>query len=103
MYAEDPALLIKLNGRPVAEMPNDVSLDVGNNPQEEFKGKPQGKIDPITSNQHTLIFIHNLLYTHHVSLLSGWSYGRKAVLTGDPLTRAGAQRAGIFTDDFPPK
>lgn len=28
-----------------------------------------------------------------------WNHGRRAVLTGDVLTRTGASRAGIFMDD----
>lgn len=67
---DDPALLYKVNGKPEAYVPNDVSLDVG---------------------------------SHTTAVKVGWVHGRKAVFTGDPLSKAGAQRAGIFLDDYPVK
>jgi hypothetical protein len=35
------------------------------------------------------------------SYKAGKHYGRKAVLTGDPLSKAGSRRAGVFMDEFP--
>ena len=66
----DPALNIKKNGRPVAEIPNDVSLAVGN--PDEVGGS---SIDP------------------------DLRYYRQPVLTGDPLSKFGSRRAGVFADE----
>lgn len=71
LYNDDPALGYKLNGKPEAFMPNDVSLPIGED--------PSNIVQP------------------------GWVHGRMAVLTGDPLSKAGAQRAGIFMDENLPK
>lgn len=30
----------------------------------------------------------------------GASYGRKAILTGDPLSKSGSLRAGVFMDEY---
>jgi hypothetical protein len=67
LYNDDPALGYKLNGKPEAVMPNDVSLPIGED----------------SSN----------------IVQPGWVHGRKAVLTGDPLSKSGSQRAGIFMDE----
>lgn len=66
----DPALNIKKNGRPVAEIPNDVSLAVGD--PDNLGG---GIIDPDVR------------------------YYRKPVLTGDPMSKFGSRRAGVFADE----
>lgn len=52
LYTDDPALLIKKNGRPVSASNNQVSLDIGSD-----KGAPG-------------------------ETFTGWNHGRKAVLTG---------------------
>ena len=70
LYSEDPAVNYKIHGAPIADMPNDVSLNIGN--FNEFESYKAGK-----------------------------HYGRKAVFTGDPLSKAGSRRAGVFMDEFP--
>lgn len=71
MPYDDPAIQYKINGKPTAFMPNDVSLAIG---------------DTVPTN---------------APKESHWSHGRAAVITGDPFSKAGSRRAGVFMDDFP--
>lgn len=66
----DPALNIKMNGRPTVEIPNDLSLAVGD--PDNIGGS---SIDPDIR------------------------YYRKPVLTGDPMSKFGSRRAGVFADE----
>ncbi len=67
LYNRDPSLDYKVNGVPVASMPNDVSLAIGGeNSTDKF---------------------------------AGWTYGRKAILTGDVMSRSGNLRAGVYQDE----
>ena len=66
----DPALKFKEEGIPVAEMPNDVSLAVGNP-------------DDVGANTFD----------------PDVRYYRQPVLTGDPLSKFGSRRAGVFADE----
>lgn len=63
----DPALNYKMNGVPIADMPNDVSLAIGN--------REGSHVDANTR------------------------YSRQAVLTGSPMSKFGASRAGVFMDE----
>jgi hypothetical protein len=69
MYQSDKALLLRMNGVPVAPPAEGMSLP--------GLGDVDGKgVVPV-----------------------GWHHSRKAVLTGDVLTHTGGERAGIFLDD----
>merc|ERR1711991_1029961 len=67
----DPALVIREQRRPTAEIPNDVSLAIG-----DPDNKRGALIDP------------------------GVRYYRQAVLTGGPESKFGSRRAGVFMDEY---
>jgi hypothetical protein len=75
LYSDDPALYYKTHGIPPASIPNDVSLPIGDSA-------------PGTASTNQ---------THS-------SYGRRAVLTGDVLTRtrSGSTNIGVFLDENDP-
>ena len=77
LVGRDPALTYKLNGVPIAYMPNDVSLAIGDS-------------NEMTSIENDSFQVPKL-------------YPRRAVLTGGPYSKAGAARAGVFMDEFEPK
>ena len=73
----DPSLSYRLNGVPVAEMPNDVSLAVGNQ-------------DEATNKRTTAAYV------------APERYSRVAVLTGGSLQKSREGRMDVFVDDFVP-
>jgi hypothetical protein len=63
---DDPALIYKTNGVPIAPEAKGMSLDLGDNS-----------------------FVK-----------SGWVHQREATYTGQPLSKVGARRAGVFADEY---
>ena len=83
----DPSLDFKVNGTPVADMPNDVSLKIGGEySNEKFAGWTYGRKAVLTGESHSINFI---IFTDSCYLH-----------VGDVLSRSGNLRAGIFQDDY---
>jgi hypothetical protein len=73
----DPALSYRLNGVPIADMPNDVSLAIGRPDEQPQRGA-------LVANK------------------SPERYARVAVLTGGALNKCRDGRTDVFVDDYTP-
>lgn len=69
LYSDDPAVMIKIKGRPPAPVITDLSLALPGDREETAEAK--------------------------VNV----SYGRRYVFTGDILSKTGSRRAGVFLDE----
>ncbi len=78
MYAPDPALLYKINGVPKAEMPNNVSLPIGYDPN----------VVPTDNRSNET-----------VKLAWGWDHQRKSTITAEPTSRCVGDGVHVFMDD----
>lgn len=78
MYCEDPALKYKINGLPIAKMPNDVSLAVGYDPNA-----------PITDNRSN----------ETVKADWKWDHFRSSSITAGPTSRYCGGGKRVFMDE----
>lgn len=71
LYSDDPCVMYRLYGHPPVQDPQDESKEYGG----------------LNTRVHTTSMKHS-------------SHGRRAVLTGNILTKGGSSKAGIFLDDY---
>ncbi|RYY84382.1 hypothetical protein EON63_09335 [archaeon] len=81
LYTDDPALQVKIAGRPKVQLTADItqmSLQIGNPEVDEDNLAVSARHHPYQEEAH---------------------YGRRMIVSGGVLTKSGYSRSGVFLDD----
>lgn len=109
LYADDPALLVKVQGRPKIPRGTDSSLilpaeneEVAAEEQEERLRSLRSSLmksrnESLLSQEETMRRIEEIQAQRHVR--ENERFGRSYVYTGDVISKTGARRYGVFLDD----
>lgn len=103
LYSDDPALKIKMQGRPTAPRTMDRSLILPAE-NEELKAEEQGqnhrRLNATLSSSKASLYDENVLgQLEEAEKKTHRHYGRHYVYTGDVISKTGAKRYGVFLDD----